>query len=94
MEETDKENHTCWLCGRRFYSNEGRFAVGPPTRHHVIPKQKYHNKWKDADIILLCKNCHKQLHKLFTNIQLKEMTKDEIMKHEKIINYVKWIKKE
>ena len=89
-----KKNDYCWLCGRKFLSNTGRFPVGPPTRHHVIPKQKYRAKWKDADVILLCKNCHKQLHKLFTNIQLKELTKDEIIKDEEIINYIKWIKKE
>jgi len=94
MGNNNKKNDSCWLCGRRFNSNNGRFPVGPPTKHHVVPKQKYRNKWMHVDIILLCKRCHKQLHKMFTNIQLKEMTKDEIKNHKKIFNYVKWINKE
>ena len=84
----------CWLCGREFHSQQGRFPVGPPTKHHVIPKQKYHGKRKDADMVLVCKMCQRQMHKMFTNKQLKEMTKKELKNHKKICDYVKWIRKD
>ena len=84
----------CWLCKREFYKLQGRFPVGPPTKHHVIPKQKFHGGWKDVDVVLVCKMCQRQMHKLFTNNQLKEMTKAELMNHKKICNYIKWIRKD
>jgi 5-methylcytosine-specific restriction endonuclease McrA len=94
MRSNNKTNDNCWLCRRSFASNEGRFPVGPPIKHHIVPKQKYHNKWEDAEIILLCNRCHKQMHKMFTNNELKTMTKEELKQHEKIIDYVKWIRKD
>ncbi len=93
MEKNSENSDNCWLCSRRFNSYNGRFPVGPPTKHHFVPKQKYRAKWKDVDVILLCKRCHRQLHKMFTNVQLKTMTKDGLKKHEKVIDYIKWIKK-
>ncbi|UCD13131.1 MAG: hypothetical protein JSW60_06105 [Thermoplasmatales archaeon] len=84
----------CWLCKREFYKQQGRFPVGPPTKHHIIPKQKYHGKWKDADVVPVCKACQHQMHKTFTNYQLKEMTKTELRNHKKIRSYIKWIRKD
>ena len=89
-----KSRQQCWLCERTFYSDEGRFPVGSPMKHHVIPKQKYRDRWEDAEIVVLCKMCHKQLHKMFSNNQLKHMEKDELKQHEKIKEYMKWIRKE
>ena len=91
--EKNKINHYCWLCNREFNTSDGRFPVGPSTRHHIIPKQKFREKWKDADIVLLCKRCHKQIHKMFSNNELKNMTKLDIKNHEKVKKYVKWINK-
>ena len=35
------------------------------TKHHMIPKSK-HGKSKDSNYIILCKDCHSQLHKFYT----------------------------
>lgn len=85
----------CELCERRFYSNEGRFPVGGPTKHHLTPKQKYRGKLKDAKYAFICEGCHKQINKVFTNNELKTYnTIAKLKKHPKIISYIKWIRKE
>ena len=86
----------CEVCGRNFYTKEGRFSVGGPIIHHLIPKQKYKGKKTDAKKILVCMHCHKQLHKLFNNIVLKKEfdSLSKIKNSNKIKRFVKWIRKE
>ena len=85
----------CELCDRHFYSNEGRFPVSGHTKHHLTPKQKYHGRLKDAEYILICETCHKQINKMFTNNELKKLnTIEKLKKHPKVQKYVKWIRKE
>jgi len=77
----------CWLCEREFYTQQGRFPVGPPTKHHVIPRQKYRGRWQDADVVFICKMCQRQMHKMFTNNELKAMAEKELKHHNKILDY-------
>lgn len=84
----------CKLCERHFYSNEGRFPVSGPTKHHLIPKQKYRGRVKDAKYELICETCHKQINKMFTNNELKALnTIAKLKKHPKMQKYLKWIRK-
>ena len=87
-------SNKCEICGRTFLTDEGRFPVGPPTRHHLIPKQKYRSRWHDAKVILICSFCHKQINKMFTNYELKQMTITYLKKQPKLQKFVKWIRKE
>ena len=86
----------CGICGRHFYTKEGRFPVGGPIIHHLIPKQKYRGKKTDAEKILVCTYCHKQLHKLFSNVVLKREfdSLSKIKNSNKVKKFVKWIRKE
>ena len=87
-------SNTCKVCGRTFFTDEGRFPVGTPTRHHLIPKQKYRGRQQDAAVILICSFCHKQINKLFTNYELKQMTLSHLKKQSKVRKFVKWVRKE
>ena len=91
MKNLDK--NICWLCKRTFLTRQGRFPVGPPTKHHVIPKQKYHGRWQDSEVVLVCRSCQRQIHKFFTNNELKKLTENELRNHRKIVDYIKWIQK-
>jgi hypothetical protein len=44
----------CRICEREFYSSQGRSPVGRPVVHHLIPKQKYREKSRNAPIIHIC----------------------------------------
>jgi len=86
----------CQTCKRRFDSDEGRFPVGKQDEHHLIPKcfLKGSQK-KKAKKIILCRRCHNQIHKLFTNHELKNKynTLYLLMAQPEIITFIKWITK-
>ncbi len=48
-------------------TDKRQFPVGAPTVHHLVPKQKYRDRWEDAPTASLCSRCHKQIHRLFEN---------------------------
>ena len=83
----------CWICERDYYSNQGRYPVGGPTKHHITPKQKYRGKWKEAEYKFICVRCHRQINKMFTNNELKKIGK-KLKEHLKVQKWVKWIRKE
>ena len=87
-------DNICRICNREFNTLQGRFNVGKPTRHHVIPKHKFHGRWKDAEIVLICYSCHKQINKMFNNNELKLMTLEQLRNHHKVKKWIKWIRKE
>lgn len=72
----------CELCGK-----ESKTL----SEHHLIPKQ-----WggKNSPVVLLCINCHNQLHALFTNRELsyKFNSIDKIKEQERIKPYLNFIK--
>ena len=58
--------------------------------HHLIPKSK-----RGKETVPLCKPCHNQLHKMFTNNELRDQlyTIDLLLENEKVKNWTRWIKK-
>ena len=53
------KGHICQLCKR-----EGIIKI---TEHHLVPKQVGGAK---LPVALLCQDCHKQIHALYTNKEL------------------------
>ena len=49
----------CELCKRS--------GVPKLTEHHLIPRE---NGGRDKETVLLCEDCHKQIHALYTNKEL------------------------
>jgi hypothetical protein len=86
-------DNKCRICEREFNTKQGRYPVGKPTKHHVVPKHKYHGRWRDAEVILICNFCHRQINKFFTNNELKLMTLEQLRNHQKVYNWIKWIRK-
>jgi predicted HNH restriction endonuclease len=94
--KNDYNKEKCVICNRTFFSTEGRFNVGQPVVHHLIPKQKYRGKASEAPTILICSHCHKQLHKLFNNSILRSEYNNlfKIKNHMKMRRFINWIRKE
>lgn len=63
------------------------------TKHHLIPKEE---GGKEEDIALICSDCHRQIHALYTNRELaKCLYSIELLKQdEKISKFLKFIKKQ
>ena len=82
---------TCALCERE---------VKKTTVHHLTPKQKDRRRTRDklADddyTIELCRACHKQIHSLFTNNELKRdhNTLEKLKANEDVKKFVQWVRK-
>lgn len=92
----DGEVRRCVVCERRFYSDEGRFPVGRPEEHHLIPKHKYREKPAEADTIRVCHRCHRQIHRLYDNLTLKKDydSVEKLKEDPEIKKFVRWIRKE
>jgi len=86
----------CEICEHGFFSKEGRFPVGKPVTHHLIPKQKFRGKSSDAQTIIICSRCHKQMHKLYDNYTLKRRLSaiTELKNDPKMQKFVRWVRKE
>lgn len=81
MNTEDKK--ICELCERK---------VSSLTEHHLIPREF---GGRNLDTVMLCVPCHKQIHALFTNkeLALKLNSISNLKNNEKIIRYLKFIKK-
>ena len=77
----------------------------PLTFHHFIPrtlhKSKYYKKNYESSYLSnhgvnLCKDCHKSIHRMFTNKELGKFynTKQKLLSNKKFRNYLKWAKKQ
>lgn len=75
----------CILCDRDV-------PINYQEKHHLIPKSK---KGKGTDTAEVCVDCGDQLHKLFTNKELKDEynTIDKLKTNEKIQKWIDWVKK-
>lgn len=84
----------CELCDRE---NELTF-------HHLIPVCLHRNKWFKKNFtseefkkgINICEDdCHKEIHKFIPEKEMGKFynTKEKLLEHPKVSNYVKWIKK-
>ena len=80
----------CSLCG----------AEGNLTRHHLVPRLKAKNKYKEAkddpsNILVVCRSCHDQIHALFSESQLRDLynTKDALLHAPGLDKFIEWKKK-
>lgn len=76
------EKKICQLCEKE---------VKELSSHHLVPKQY---GGKNSPTILLCNNCHNQIHALYTNKELsyKFNSLEKIKKSSRIQPYLKFIK--
>lgn len=74
----------CELCGRQ------EVVL---TEHHLTPKEEGGAFLPTA---FLCIPCHKQVHALYTNQELAARlnTLDALRQDEKLVPYIKWIRKQ
>lgn len=91
----DDETGACELCQR---------ADIALTRHHLIPQSR-HNKARTqrefsrtemkTEIALLCRPCHSQVHRVFSNQQLADdyHTVERLLSHDDIVKFINWVKK-
>ena len=77
------KGHICQLCKR-----EGIIKI---TEHHLVPKQVGGAK---LPVALLCQDCHKQIHALYTNKELamRLNTIAALEKDERVARYLRYIK--
>jgi len=80
----------CELCGRDVEL----------TEHHLIPKQKAQNIHKINGVErqnkgYICVPCHKQVHALFDNRELKQKynTITKLKAHPEIQKFIEWVRK-
>lgn len=75
----------CPLCGREI-------PVHLESRHHLTPKLK---GGKHGPIAIMHTICHSKIHSLFSEAELARSysTVEELLEHEEIAKFVKWVKK-
>ena len=79
---------TCALC-RRVVPDERIPDPQVVQEHHLVPENR-----KDSPTVLLCRPCHKQIHALFSNAELREEydTIEALGEAERLADYVEWIR--
>ena len=85
-DKTDK----CELCG----------CECDAEKHHLIPQHvsRHKNKYlktEESNFLWICKECHSQIHALFSNQELKELynTKELLLAEPRFHKFVEWRKK-
>ena len=83
----------CEMCGRECEL----------TFHHLIPRTCHKTKWFKKNFtrdelqkgINICRDCHDAVHKFITEKELGRNynTLESLMEHDKVLGFVKWIKK-
>jgi len=71
----------CGICG---------LERGKLYRHHVKPKSK---GGRHGEIVKCCKTCSQQIHMLFTEKDLVEMSLREVIATTKMQKFIKWRQK-
>lgn len=62
----DKNELKCSVCGFDFYQTYGELGKGFIECHHTVPVSDYRfdgSKTNMSDLILVCSNCHRMLHR-------------------------------
>ncbi|WP_211750311.1 HNH endonuclease [Paenibacillus sp. Marseille-Q4541] len=83
--QSQNEERICELCKRK---------VPVTTVHHLTPREE---GGTDMPTAHLCIPCHKQIHYLFTNVELVVLgltTIKSLLLEPTIASYVKWIRKQ
>ena len=67
------------------------------TRHHLVPKLKAKNKYKDikedpSNLIWICRSCHDQIHSLWDESALRDLynTKEKLLNSPEMQRFIKW----
>ena len=70
------------------------------TKHHLIPKVRAKNKYKDirdddSNIRMVCRQCHDAIHAAYTENELRDLynTKEKLLGSEEVSKFVAWRKK-
>ncbi|MDS0474398.1 hypothetical protein [Natrinema sp. 1APR25-10V2] len=79
---------TCALC-RRIVPNERIDDPQVVQEHHLRPEER-----ATSPTVLLCRPCHKQIHALFTNDELRDGydTIDALRSADRLTDYIGWIR--
>lgn len=79
---------TCAIC-RRVIPDERIDDPQVVQRHHLRPEERASSPTVD-----LCRPCHKQIHALFTNEELRESydTTGELRSADRLAGYLAWIR--
>lgn len=79
---------TCALC-RRVIPDERIADPQVVQEHHLRPEER-----ADSPTVMLCRPCHKQVHALFTNEELRAdyTTADSLRSADRLQEYLKWIR--
>ena len=83
----------CASCGRKFYTLEGRYPVGKPHNHHHPPRIFRRRKKYKLKTYKICNDCHKHIHKIFSNKDLFKMSFEEVVNNPKMQRFITWINK-
>ena len=86
----DGKNDKCEICG----------CECNPDKHHLVPQQQSRHKNKylktdEGNFLWICKECHSQIHALFSNYELKTLypTKEALLAEPRFRKFVEWRKK-
>ena len=79
---------TCALC-RRVVPDERIPDPQVVQEHHLVPENR-----KDSPTVMLCRPCHKQIHALFSNAELREEydTIEALREAGRLASYIEWIR--
>lgn len=60
------------------------------TRHHLVPKSR-----KGRETVLLCRNCHRQIHTLFSEKELERQygTLKQLLATDELQQWCDWIRR-
>ncbi len=63
------------------------------TKHHVIPREE---GGTEKDIVMICSNCHRQIHALYSNqeLALRLCSIEALKDDEKLKKFIRFIKKQ
>ncbi len=80
---------TCGLC-RRQIPNERIADPQVVQEHHLRPERR-----AESPTVMLCRPCHKQVHALFTNEELREDydTVAALREADRLSGYLTWIRR-
>lgn len=67
------------------------------TRHHLIPKLRAKNKYKDikedpSNLLWICRSCHDHIHASFSENELRDQyfTKELLLSAPEMQKFIKW----
>lgn len=83
MPDSTTTELTCPICLHAY-------PTGELTKHHLVPKSR-----KGRVTRLLCRNCHRQVHALFTEKELERYygTLEELLAANALQPWIAWIRK-